>query len=68
MAALGYEASAFGVARYYGALLDGFVVDTLDQALQEPVRAIGIGVRAVNTVMSGPAERRALAEAVVRML
>jgi hypothetical protein len=29
---------------------------------------MGIGVRAVNTVMSGRAERRALAEAVVRML
>jgi LPPG:FO 2-phospho-L-lactate transferase len=68
MLALGYEASAFGVARYYGTLLDGFVLDTLDQALQEPVRGMGIGVRAVNTIMSGPAERRALAEAVVQML
>jgi LPPG:FO 2-phospho-L-lactate transferase len=68
MVALGYEASALGVARYYGALLDGFVLDELDRALQEPVRRLGIEVRAVNTVMSGPAERRALAKAVLQML
>jgi LPPG:FO 2-phospho-L-lactate transferase len=68
MRALGYEASALGVARYYGRLLDGFVLDTLDQTLLEPVRRLGIEVQALNTIMSGPAERRALAKAVVEML
>jgi LPPG:FO 2-phospho-L-lactate transferase len=68
MIALGYEASALGVARYYGALLDGFVLDRLDQPLQEGVRRLGIAVRALNTIMSAPAERRALAKAVVEML
>ena len=68
MMALGYEASALGVARYYGTLLDAFILDTLDQALEEPVRRLGIGVRVVNTIMSGPTERRALAKAVVEML
>jgi LPPG:FO 2-phospho-L-lactate transferase len=68
MRALGYEASAPGVARYYGALLDGFILDSLDQTLQESVRRQGLEVRAVNTIMSGPAERRALARAVVDML
>ncbi len=68
MVALGYEASALGVARYYGTLLDAFVLDTLDQTLEEPVRRLGIGVRVLNTIMSGPAERRALAKAVVEML
>ena len=57
MVALGYEASALGVARYYGTLLDAFILDTLDQALEEPVRRLGIGVRVINTIMSGPAER-----------
>jgi LPPG:FO 2-phospho-L-lactate transferase len=66
--ALGYEASALGVARYYGPLLDGFVFDSLDQPLQESVRRLGVEVRAINTIMSGPAERRALAKAVVEML
>jgi LPPG:FO 2-phospho-L-lactate transferase len=68
MVALGYEASALGVAHYYGTLLDAFVLDTLDQALEEPVRRLGIGVRVFNTIMSGPAERRALAKVVVEML
>jgi LPPG:FO 2-phospho-L-lactate transferase len=68
MVALGYEASALGVACYYGTLLDAFVLDTLDQALEESVRRLGIGVRALNTIMRGPAERRALAKAVVEML
>jgi LPPG:FO 2-phospho-L-lactate transferase len=68
MVALGYEASALGVARYYGLLLDAFILDALDQTLQEPARRLGLGVRALNTIMSGPAERRALAKAVVEML
>jgi LPPG:FO 2-phospho-L-lactate transferase len=68
MLALGYEASALGVARYYGALLDAFVLDTLDQPLAESARHLDIGVRVLNTIMSGPAERYALAKAVVEML
>jgi LPPG:FO 2-phospho-L-lactate transferase len=68
MLALGYEASALGVARYYGKLLDGFVLDALDLALQAAVQGMGIEVRAVNTVMSSPDARRALAKAVIEML
>jgi LPPG:FO 2-phospho-L-lactate transferase len=68
MVALGCEASAVGVARYYGPLLDAFVLDTLDQPLEEPVRRLDIGVRVLNTIMNGPAERYALAKAVVEML
>jgi LPPG:FO 2-phospho-L-lactate transferase len=68
MVALGYEASALGVARYYGTLLNAFVLDTLDQPLEEPVRRLDIGVRVLNTIMSGPAERYALAKAAVEML
>jgi LPPG:FO 2-phospho-L-lactate transferase len=68
MVALGHEPSALGVARYYGPLLDAFVLDTLDQPLEEPVRRLDIGVRVMNTIMNGPAERYALANAVVEML
>ena len=68
MVALGYEASALGVARYYGTLLDAFVLDTLDEPLAEPVRRLDIEVRVLNTIMSGPGERQALAKAVVEML
>jgi LPPG:FO 2-phospho-L-lactate transferase len=68
LVASGYEASGLGVAQYYGALLDAFVLDRLDQALEESVRRLDIGVRILNTIMSGPAERCALAKAVVEML
>jgi LPPG:FO 2-phospho-L-lactate transferase len=68
MLASGYEASALGVARYYGKLLDGFVLDSLDLALTRAVQGMGIEVQAVNTVMSGPDVRRALAKAVIEML
>jgi LPPG:FO 2-phospho-L-lactate transferase len=68
MVALGYEASALGVARYYGTQLDAFILDGQDQAVEKDVRQLGIGVRALNTIMSGPAERRALASAVVDLL
>jgi LPPG:FO 2-phospho-L-lactate transferase len=68
MLASGYEASALGVARYYGKLLDGFVLDLLDVALTQAVQGMGIEVRAVNTVMSSPDVRRALAKAVIEML
>jgi LPPG:FO 2-phospho-L-lactate transferase len=68
MVALGHEASALGVARYYGTLLDAFILDTLDQTFQEAVRHLGMGVRVCNTIMRGPDERRALAKTVVEML
>jgi LPPG:FO 2-phospho-L-lactate transferase len=68
MVALGYEASALGVASYYRPLLDGFLLDARDQPLAEAVRRLGIGVRVLNTIMSGPVERQALAKAVVEML
>jgi LPPG:FO 2-phospho-L-lactate transferase len=68
MLALGYEASALGVVRYYGKLLDGFVLDALDLALQPAMQGMGIEVRAVNTIMSSPDARRVLAKAVIEML
>ena len=46
MLALGYEVSALGVAHYYRELLDGFILDALDQAMQERARRLGIEVRA----------------------
>lgn len=68
MLASGYEASALGVARYYGKLLDGFVLDALDVAFAQAVQGMGIEVRAVNTLMSSPDVRRALAKTVIEML
>ncbi len=49
MAELGYEASAAGVAAYYGSLIDGFVVDVEDRhlAIRQKVLATNIRMNAI---------------------
>jgi LPPG:FO 2-phospho-L-lactate transferase len=68
MVALGYEATAVGVAHYYEGVLDRFVLDSLDGDWQESIRRLGVEVVVTNTIMSGFPERRTLAEVVVNML
>jgi LPPG:FO 2-phospho-L-lactate transferase len=63
MTALGYEVSALGVARCYAGLADVLVIDNVDAALAGDIRAIGMDVVVTDTIMRGPAEKRALARA-----
>ncbi len=63
MAELGQLASAAAVARHYRGLIDGIVIDTADAALAGEIAAAGIAVRVSPSVMRGPADRIALAEA-----
>ncbi|HLH24917.1 MAG TPA: 2-phospho-L-lactate transferase [Chloroflexota bacterium] len=65
---LGHEPSALGVAAHYGALLDAFVLDTVDAALAPRVEALGIRALVTNTIMRGPAEKAALARATLSAL
>ena len=65
MAELGFEATAAGVAAYYGDLLDGFVIDTIDAALAPAIEDAGPRVLVTQTVMRSPADQAALAGAVV---
>jgi LPPG:FO 2-phospho-L-lactate transferase len=58
---LGFEVSAAGVARYYGELLDGFIIDTLDAALQARVREQVAHVDVTNTIMQTLDDKVALA-------
>lgn len=58
---LGYEVSATQVAKFYAEFLDGFILDEQDAALQPDIEALGLKVFVTNTVMSGVAERYALA-------
>ncbi len=66
---LGGEASALGVARLYQerhpGLLDLLVIDTLDDALAEPIRATGIEVLVTDTVMRDHADRERLARTIL---
>jgi LPPG:FO 2-phospho-L-lactate transferase len=48
---VGAEVSARGVARFYGRLLDGFVLDERDRAELDDVEALGLAARATDTIM-----------------
>lgn len=63
MASLGMEATAAGVARAYADFLDVLVIDEEDRSLAPAVEAAGVRAVVAATIMSGPAEKRALAEA-----
>ncbi len=65
MREFGQAVSAVTVASHYGALLDGFVIDSIDAALAADVAALGLAVRALPTVMRDDADREALAAAVL---
>ena len=65
MRELGHEPSARSVALHYYPLIDGFVMDSLDEAAADGVRANGIDVAVVPTIMRSPEDRMALAQAVL---
>jgi LPPG:FO 2-phospho-L-lactate transferase len=62
---LGHESSVVGVARLYAPLAATLVVDDADAALAPDVDACGVRCVVVPTIMRGPAEAAALAEAVL---
>jgi LPPG:FO 2-phospho-L-lactate transferase len=65
MSGLGHEVSARGVARLYAPFADAFVLDEQDATQAEDVAALGLRPVVTNTVMTGPAEREALARVVL---
>jgi LPPG:FO 2-phospho-L-lactate transferase len=62
---LGHEASVVGVARLYAPLAGTLVVDEADGPLAEAVEACGLRCVVVPTIMRGPDDAAALAEAVL---
>lgn len=60
--ALGLDVSAYGVAQYYGALLDGLVIDTLDAELQPRLVDRGLHVAITDTIMRTLTHKRDLAQ------
>lgn len=61
LAELGHQVTAEAVARHYGRLLDGYVLDTADAALAPAVRGLGVEVLVAETVMTDAASKRRLA-------
>ena len=68
---LGGEPSALGVARHYveryPGLVDGLVIDRRDRAQSSAIEALGIRVRAAETVMIDERTRAALAREVLAL-
>ena len=61
MAELGTETSALGIARHYGARIDGIVIDEVDTTLSSDIEALGVTVRVARTVMRSEDDSRPLA-------
>jgi LPPG:FO 2-phospho-L-lactate transferase len=62
---LGIQPSALAVAKHYGSLLTGFVLDNIDRAQAEAVLAMGVQLLVTNTMMTTSAERYRLAQDVI---
>lgn len=60
---LGFEVSAYGVAKLYSDFLDTFVIDTKDAGLKSRVENLGVNVKVTNTVMKSLEHKVALAKA-----
>ncbi len=61
LASLGHEVSSTGVARIYTGLVDGMVVDRIDERERTDIEAIGMRVLATESVMRDAEDRRRLA-------
>ena len=65
MQELGHEISARRAALEYYRLIDGFVIDSVDAASAEGIRACGIDVAVAPTIMRSDGDRVALAQVVL---
>jgi LPPG:FO 2-phospho-L-lactate transferase len=68
MAAQGFEASAYGIARGYADFLGAFVVDYADSDLKPRIAALGLSVHVTSIRMASVAEKRRLAREVLALV
>lgn len=68
MAAMGMEASAFGVARGYVDLLDTFVIDTADVKLKDRFEELAFKTATASIRMDSLADKRRLAREVLALI
>jgi LPPG:FO 2-phospho-L-lactate transferase len=61
LTSLGHEASALGVARQYTGVVDVFVLDAVDAALEPAIRDLGLETVVTDTIMGDDASRERLA-------
>jgi LPPG:FO 2-phospho-L-lactate transferase len=68
MTELSIPNDAVSVARHYRGLIDGFVIDQQDAALEPTIAALSIATVVTQTVMLSLADRRQLADDVLRFI
>ena len=65
MRGLGFEVSAFSVAKLYADFLDAFVIDSKDTDEKSRIEKLGIDVKVTDTVMKGLEDKVRLAKTVL---
>jgi LPPG:FO 2-phospho-L-lactate transferase len=63
---LGFEVSAYGVAKLYFDFLDAMVIDDVDVSLRERIEQLGLSVTVTNTVMKTLKDKISLAKIVLQ--
>jgi LPPG:FO 2-phospho-L-lactate transferase len=67
LAQLGHEASAPGVGKLYCDFTGTFVIDSVDASQADAIRALGMQVVVLPTVMKTRGQKRKLARALLRL-
>jgi len=67
LAQLGHEATALGVAKLYADFSDTFVIDSVDNKQAQSIAALGMKVAVLPMVMKTRAQKRKLAQALLRL-
>jgi LPPG:FO 2-phospho-L-lactate transferase len=62
---LGFEVSAYSVAKLYSDFLDTFILDTADSAKKDKIEKLGIEVKVTNTLMKSLEDKIELARTVL---
>ena len=65
MTELGVEPSAVSIAKHYDGLIDGLILDVLDQNLVSQVEEIGIKTKVMDTIMQNDSDKAQLAQGVL---
>ncbi len=65
LASMGHEVSAAGVARMYEGLVEGMVIDRVDEEERSGIEALGMGVLATAAIMRDEPDRARLAREVI---
>lgn len=65
LSALGFQVSAFSVAKLYADFLDVFVIDVADAGEKRRIEELGVEVKVTNTIMRSSDDKVSLAKAVL---